>query len=321
MKAAVVKEFGRGPIYGEFEEPVAGEGETVVSVRAAALSPIVRALASGRHYASGAKAGFVAGMDGVGIDGQGRRLYFLFAKPPFGSMAERSLVPTSMTILLPDGIPDDRAAAIVTGGLASWIALTRRAQLNAGGTVLINGATGAAGGMAVQVARYLGAGRVVAVGRNRARLGSLDADASIVLDEGADPALRSEFDHGVDVILDFLWGDPASRVIAAATHDRGSRKGEPLLRYVQIGTSAGAEIPLRGESLRSTGLELVGSGIGAVSAPDLLAGAGELIGAMAKAGFDAPFQTVPLTDISKAWRGDPAIRYILAPTASTHAAA
>lgn len=313
MKAAIVSAFGVAPALGEFPAPVAGAGETVIRVGAAPLSPIVRALAAGRHYAGTGAAGFVPGVDGVGTDPDGRRVYFLFPKAPFGSMAERSLVAGDMLVPVPDALPDDRAAAIATAGLASWIALSRRAPLVPGQSVLVNGATGAAGRMALQVARHFGAARVVAVGRNRARLDGLDASARIALDEDADQALRAEFDRGIDVVLDFLWGEPAGRIIRAATAGRGARSGEPRLRYVQLGTVAGDEIALRGDSLRSSGLELLGSGIGSVAVSDLLAGAGDLLAAAPAAGFDPPFTSLGLDRIGDAWGGDPAVRYIVRP--------
>jgi hypothetical protein len=103
MKAAVVTSFGSPPSFEHFREPEAGDGETVITVHAAALSPIVKLLASGRHYTSGASAGFVPGVDGVGVDRDGRRVYFLFPKAPFGSMAERSLVASQMIIRLRRG--------------------------------------------------------------------------------------------------------------------------------------------------------------------------------------------------------------------------
>lgn len=314
MKAAIVSAFGVAPAPGEFPAPQAGPGETVVRVRAAPLSPIVKALAAGRHYAGGKTAGFVPGVDGVGIDPEGARVYFLFPKAPFGSMAEQSLVASDMLVPVPDALADDRAAAIATAGLASWIALTRRARLAAGQSVLVVGATGAAGRMAVQVARHLGAARVVAVGRNRARLDDVDASARIVLDDAADQALRTEFDRGIDVVLDFVWGAPASRIIHAATANRGARSGEPRLRYVQLGTVAGDEIALRGDSLRSSGLELLGSGIGSVAMGELLAGAGELLSVAPAAGFDPPFASVALDQVGDAWGGDPAVRYIIRPS-------
>ena len=313
MKAAVVNSFSAPPSFENFREPVAGAGETVVTVRAAALTPIVRALASGRHYASGTTAGFVPGVDGVGVDATGRRVYFLFPEAPFGSMAERSLALSSMMVPVPDELSDERAAALVPGGLASWVALSRRARLQKGETVMVIGATGASGSMALQTARHFGASKVIAVGRDKMKLDHLAADVRIALDDDADAALRAQFDQGVDVVLDFLWGEPASRVIRAATTDRGSRAGEPRLRYVQLGTIAGDAIPLRGDMLRSTGLELIGSGIGSVSVQELLTGAGELLTTAPSAGFLAIFKTLPLESVATAWSGDPDVRYVLMP--------
>jgi len=313
MKAAVVNSFGAPPSFQDFREPEAGDGESVVQVHAAALSPIVKALASGKHYASGTSARIVPGVDGVGTDASGRRVYFAFPKAPFGSMAEKSLVATQMTVPVPENLPAERAAALATAGLASWIALRRRARLQTGESVMVVGATGSAGRMALQVARHLGASEVIAVGRNEAKLDRLDADVKIALNDGADAALRAQFDRGVDVVLDFVWGEPAVRLLRAATRDRGSRAGEPRLRYVQLGTLAGEEIPVRGDMLRSTGLELLGSGIGSVAVKQLLEGAGELLAAAAGAGFDAPFKSLPLRAVADAWSGDPDVRYVLVP--------
>jgi NADPH:quinone reductase-like Zn-dependent oxidoreductase len=257
------------------------------------VAEIGRNTASGRHYTSGTQAGFAPGVDGVGRDGEGRRVYFLFPRSPFGSLAERSVVQHAMTVPVPDALASDEAVALVTGGLASWVALTRRARIQPGESVLVLGAAGASGSMALQTVRHLGASRVVAVGRNHAKLDRLDADARIALGDDADAQLRSEFDRGIDTVLDFVWGEPAGQVLRAATKDRGSRLGEPRLRYVQIGTIAGDKIALRGDMLRSTGLEMSGSGIGSVAVADLLGGAGELLAAAPDAGFTTPSRAWP----------------------------
>ncbi|MBY3560147.1 quinone oxidoreductase family protein [Rhizobium laguerreae] len=302
MRAAIVSTFGSPPVFGEYDEPEAGEGEVVVNVRAAPLSPIVKSLAAGKHYASSTAAGFVPGIDGVGIDPNGQRVYFLFPKPPFGSMAEKALIATTSVVRVPDGVADERAAAVVTAGLSSWVALKSRAHFRAGETVLINGATGSAGALAVQVATHLGATRIVATGRNEAKLASLpDAVEKIPLDQNADEALRRIFSEGIDVVLDYLWGDPASRVIAAATINRGSFNGEQRLRYVQIGSIAGGSIAISAHSLRSSGLEILGSGIGSLSMGELVAGAGQLLEAIPTAGFDTPVKTLPLSAVAEAW--------------------
>ena len=313
MKAAIVSALGDAPSYGEFREPEPGDGEIVVTVHAAPLSPIVKSLVAGTHYASGKCGDFVPGVDGVGTDPAGKRVYFLFPKAPFGSMAEKALALQSMVAPVPDALSDEQAAAITTAGLASWIALSRRARLQKGDTVLVNGATGAAGGMAIQTARYFGASKVIAVGRSRVKLERLDADVKIALDDDADRSLRDQFDRGVNVVLDFVWGEPARRVLRAATKDRGAKTGEARLRFVQLGTVAGDEIQLRGDMLRSTGLELVGSGIGSVSVNELLTGAGELLAAAPAAGFRAPFESLPLSAVTDAWNQEPDVRYLLLP--------
>jgi NADPH:quinone reductase-like Zn-dependent oxidoreductase len=313
MKAAVVNTFGVPPAFETFRDPEAGEGETVITVEAAALSPIVKSLAAGRHYTSAATAGFVPGVDGVGRDQDGERVYFLFPKAPFGSMGERALAFKAMTVPVPEVLASDAAAAIVTGALASWVALSRRAKLVGGETVLILGATGSSGSMAIQTARHFGAKKIIAVGRNPAKLDRIEADVKIALDESADAALREQFDAGVDVVLDFVWGEPALRTLRAAATNRGSRLGEPRLRYVQLGTIAGDEIALRGDMLRSSGLELIGSGIGSVAVAELLAGAGELLAAAPGAGFHTGFTSLPLAEVGTAWSGDADTRYVLTP--------
>lgn len=315
MKAAVVEALGLAPVYGDFPEPVPGEHETVVTVRAAPLSPIARALVAGRHYASGTSGAFVPGVDGVGTDPSGRRVYFLFPRAPFGAMAEKTLALDAMLVAVPEQLSDEDAAAIATAGLASWVALSRRTPLQKGARVLVNGATGAAGGMAIQVARYFGASAVVAVGRSRPKLERLDADVSIALDADADAAsrLREQFDRGIDVVLDFVWGEPALRVLRAATAGRGSRAGEPRLRFVQLGTAAGDELPVRGDMLRSSGLELLGSGIGSVPVRELVAGARELLAVAPAAGFRAPFESLPLGAVGAAWREPADVRRLLLP--------
>ncbi|WP_237882386.1 quinone oxidoreductase family protein [Pseudomonas sp. PGPR40] len=302
MRAAFVSEFGSPPVFGDYPEPQADEGEMVVNVLAAPLSPIVKTLAAGKHYTSAGSAGFVPGIDGVGTDADGRRVYFLFPKSPFGSMAEKSLVSSDTVVPVPEGVTDERAAAVVTAGISSWVALTLRASFQRGETVLINGATGSAGGLAVQIAAYLGADKIIVTGRSKAKLALLpESVEKIPLDEFADEELRRVFSGKVDVVLDYLWGEPASRVIAAATAGRGSRLGESRLRYIQLGSIAGETIPISAHSLRSSGLEILGSGIGSVSIRELVAAAGQLLAAIPAAGFDTPVTTLPLSAVAEAW--------------------
>ncbi|WP_431086613.1 quinone oxidoreductase family protein [Paenibacillus sp. 8b26] len=305
MLAAVVNKFGSPPVFGDYPEPQTGIGEIVINVHAAPLSPIVKSLAAGKHYTSTGGTGFVPGIDGVGTDENGRRVYFLFPKQPFGSMAKKTLVSASSVVPVPDGVTDERAAAVVTAGLSSWVALTLRAKFQRGETVLINGATGSAGALAVQIANYLGASKIIATGRDKAKLALLPANVvKIPLDKFADEALLRAFSEKVDVVLDYLWGEPASRVIAAATTDRGSGTGEPRLRYVQIGSIADETILISAGSLRSSGLEILGSGIGSLSKSELVAGAGQLLNAMPAGGFNTPIKTFPLSEVTEAWHDE-----------------
>jgi len=302
MRAAVVNSFNHPPAFGTYVEPLAGNGETVVRVLAAPLSPLVRSLAAGKHYSGGGTAHFVPGIDGVGLDEQGRRVYFLFPTSPFGSMAEQSLVATTSVVPVPEGVDDALAASVVTAGLSSWVALHERAAFLRGEAVLINGATGSAGGLAVQIATYLGASRIIATGRDKAKLKAMPAHVeTIALDSEADAALTEAFAGRVDIVLDYLWGEPASRVLAAATRGRGSRAGEPRVRYVQIGSIAGESILISGASLRSSGVEILGSGIGSLSMQALVAGAQGLLAVLPEGRFTTPFRTMPLEAVADAW--------------------
>src|SRR5580700_2998622 len=166
MKAAIVAETGKPPSYGDFKEPVPTDGEVQLTVTAAALSNVVKSRASGTHYSSSGQPPFVVGIDGVGHLDNGRRVYFALPKAPFGSMAEKTVVRSSQCISLPDKLDDVTAAAIANPGMSAWAALKERARLTTGETVLVNGATGAAGRLAVQIAKYMGARKVVATVRN-----------------------------------------------------------------------------------------------------------------------------------------------------------
>ena len=190
MKAAVVMGAGRTPVYAEFSEPEPAAGESRIAVAAAAISQVVKSRASGKHYSSSGRFPFVVGIDGVGRLDDGSRVYFVFPRAPCGSMAERAVVPSARCVPVPDELDDVTAAAIANPGMSSWAAYAERAKLKAGETVLVNGATGTAGRLAVQIAKHLGAGKVIATARNAEALKSvaaLGADVTIPLvdDEAA----------------------------------------------------------------------------------------------------------------------------------------
>jgi len=307
MKAAVVRDFDHTPAYGDFERPSPGADDVLIQVSAAALSNLVKAQAAGKHYSSPARAGFVPGVDGVGRMPDGQRVYFAFPKAPFGAMAETTAVARSLCVPVPDELDDVTAAAAGNPGMSSWAALTERAGFVAGESVLINGATGVSGRLAVQIARHLGARRVVATGRNatsRASLLALGADAHIALDQPAD-ALVSAFQDelnggGIDVVLDYLWG-PSGEQIIRAVSKRGHESAARRVRFVQIGSVTSQTITLPGDALRSCGLELLGSGIGSVPAERLVRAIGAMMKAIRPAHMTIDAEPIPLTNVESGW--------------------
>lgn len=304
MKAAVVERAGAAPVYADFAEPVAEMGEVVVQVAASAVSQLTRARASGTHYSSAGGFPFVAGVDGVGRTGDGRRVYFVLPRAPYGGMAERCVVAAAQTVAVPDDLDDVTAAVIANPGMSSWAALHERARFAGGETVLINGATGASGSLAIRIARHLGAKKVIATARrdaSRAGLEALGADVVIGLED--DPAtlparLEEQFAAGVDVVLDYLWGDSAEKLLVA-----GARAGPAAvpIRFVQIGTAGGATITLPGAALRSSAIELMGSGIGSVPLERLVAAIDGVFRAASAGGFHLDSRSVPLADVASAW--------------------
>lgn len=317
MKAAIVERAGQPPVYGDFTDPAPSAGLAVVRVSAAAISHVTKSRASGAHYSADGELPLIPGVDGVGVDEHGRRVWFILPEAPFGAMAERCLVDARRCIVLPDELGDVEAAAMAIPGMSSWAALVERAQLRAGETVLVNGATGASGRLAIQVAKHLGAKRVVATGRNAAmfdELRALGADATIALTPDRDAletAFKKEFRAGVDIVLDYVWGPSAETLIVAAA--RAGTDAVPI-RIVQIGAASGADITLPGAALRSSALQLMGSGVGSIPQPRILAAVRGVLEAAPRAGFKVATRTLPLAEVATAWEaGDATSRIVLLP--------
>ena len=306
MKAAVVWEFGKAPVYSDFEEPVPLDAEVCIRVTASALTNFTKVRAAGKHFSFAARPPFVVGIDGVGRLQSGRRVYFLFPRAPFGGMAERTVVNASHCIHVPESMDDITLAAIADPGMAAWAALEKRAKLRAGDTVLVNGATGSAGRMAVQIAKHLGAKRVIATGRNRGVLDtllSLGADEVIWQDQdgkAVDDALRMQFSQGIDIVLDYLWGASAEQILAAASAGKGTKP----IRFVQIGTTSAPDIRLPGAVLRSSGIQLMGSGIGNIAFEEIILIISRLMQAASEIGFAIATREFPMSRIEEAWYTD-----------------
>jgi NADPH:quinone reductase-like Zn-dependent oxidoreductase len=303
MKAAVVNVLGQPPRYQDFAEPKAGDGEVLINVRAAGLHPIVKATASGSHYAFKGEVPVVPGIDGVGTLEDGSRVFFTFARKPWGTMCERTLAPRARCLPLPDNIDDVQAAAIVNPGMSAWLSIRDRAGLVKGESVLILGATGVAGQLAIQAARNLGARRIVAAGRNLGALASENLDGLVSLtqdDDSIREAFVVEARKGIDVVIDYLWGRPTELLLEAFAKGFDPNAGRST-RLVEVGESAGKAITLPGATLRSINLKLMGSGLGSVPL-DRVLGAIPTFFAMAAAGsLKVAAEPVPLAEVEAAW--------------------
>jgi NADPH:quinone reductase-like Zn-dependent oxidoreductase len=311
MKAAIVKTPGSNPVYGDFDEPVAQSGKTVVTVSASALSQLTKSRALGSHYSYEDIYPAVAGTDGVGRTAEGQRVYFVLPEAPFGALAEKSLVETQHCIPLPDDLDDITAAAIANPGMSAWAAMMERAHLKSGETVLVNGATGTAGRLAVQLAKHLGAAKVIATGRNENELEEvkrLGADVTIPFTLGAlhplgakhyEEALIRKFANGIDVVVDYLWGMSARTIIAAIAK---SVEDATPVRFVHVGGASGQEsIDLPGAGLRSSAIVLMGSGFKSVRSSALLGAIKSVFDAVVPAKLQIATKTVPLSLIEETW--------------------
>jgi NADPH2:quinone reductase len=309
MRAAVLRVFGDAPRYEEFPDPVAADGEVVLEVCAASLKPVDKQMASGAHYASAQALPVVCGIDGVGRLPDGQRVLFGGARAPYGAMAERTVVRKMFAFPVPDGLDDYTAAAIPNPGVSAWLSLEHRAKLTPGENVLILGATGVTGRLAIKVARLLGAGRVVAAGRNRDLLSALrdqGADSVIPLDVSAQELTqafaREAGEAGFQVVIDYVWGPVAEAFFAAVTRKEFAAVTTET-RYVQVGESAGANVALPAAVLRSTPLTIMGTA--GIAPGEILFGTLQKVMQHAANGeLSIEMEKVPLSNVEAAWRRD-----------------
>jgi NADPH:quinone reductase-like Zn-dependent oxidoreductase len=291
--AAVLHEYNEAPRYEEAADPSPEAGQVVVEVGAAALHHLDLFKASGNFYLEQPLPS-VVGTDGVGLAG-GRRVYF-DSITPHGSMAERSIAAEAEVFDVPDALDDPTAAAIANTGLAGWLALSWRAGLQPGETVAVLGATGQVGSVAVQAAKLLGAGRVIAVSRAGERLERMrERGADAVVDvEGDDltERLREAAGGDVDVTIDSLWGEPAVAAMGAA-----ARFG----RHVQVGQLAGPSLDLSAPAIRSKSLDVRGF-MGLHPGHEIRAEAYTRLGEhVARGDIVIDFERIALADVARAW--------------------
>jgi NADPH:quinone reductase-like Zn-dependent oxidoreductase len=303
MHAAVVTDFDRPPAYREFPSPTPQtDDEVVVDVIASGLHPRVRSQADGSHYTSSGALPLVPGIDGVGRARDGTIRYFVLPDTTMGAMAEQTVIDQRRSVALPDGTDPILVAAAMNPVMSSWIALRRRIDFEPGQTVLILGATGSSGRMAVQVAKHLGAGHVIGAGRDAARLASLPRlGADTVIQLGSDTAVGdlAQAAHDVDVVIDYLWGPIAAEAMAGiATHRSDHVKP---LTWIEIGSVAGPSAEIFSAALRAVRLQIVGSGQGSVPTRDILAELPAIATEISGGGFELDARAVPLADVEAAW--------------------
>lgn len=310
MHAAVVTSIDSPPVYREHPEPVAtGDHEIVVDVLAAALHHLTRAKAAGTHYSSSSTGVFpiVPGVDAVVRDPRGNLRYAALDDTTLGTFADRTVIDVRRSIPLPAGADPVRIAAGMNPAMSSWVALRRRIDFTPGQCVLILGATGSAGRMAVQIAKLFGASRVIAAGRDITRLPALTAlgaDETITFDK-IDRAADA------DVVLDYVWGDRSAQAMLPLLTARADR-GAPLT-WIQIGSMAGELAAIPSVALRAARLQIVGSGIGSIAPRDLLAELPELAATLTAGAVEVPARAVPLATIGQEWNTETSDRLVFIP--------
>lgn len=311
MKAAVVFQKGEMPKYkADFAVPIVqNENELLISVKASAVKNLDKSRASGKHYSTQNEAftAKVVGGDGVGLLADGTRVYGIGVS---GMIAEKAIVEKSRIVKLPENIDDSTAAALPNAVMGSALALRFRAGLQNNETVLINGATGVTGKIAVQIAKHYGAKKVIATGRNEQSLQellTLGADEIISIKQN-DEAFVSQIKNihkqtPIDVVIDYLWGHSAELILSSLKGDGGFSH---RTRYVTVGGITGDTITLSSPILRSTDIQISGSGLGTWTREEVKLLITEILPEMFQLAADGKLKietvNIPLKDIENAWK-------------------
>jgi NADPH:quinone reductase-like Zn-dependent oxidoreductase len=272
MKAAVLHHLGTSPVYEDFPDPdPQNTDQLLLHVKASAIKNIDKLRAGGKHYASYTQLPIVVGIDGAGILDDGRRVY---AQGITGMIAEKALVSKDAVINIPDQLDFDLAAALPNAVMGSAMALRFRAKMGKGNVVLINGATGVTGQMAVQMVKQYGASKIIVVGRDQVMLEkckTLGADTLISLAQDDEQIINQikeiHLHNPIDIVIDYLWGHPME-LILKALKGGGINNFTHQVRIVTVGDMAGEVINLSSGILRSSAIEILGSGLGSLSRED-----------------------------------------------------
>jgi len=298
MKAAVIREVGAMPEVGDVAEP---SGETI-EVLAAPLNPIDLAVSRGLLATGHPELPYVPGCEAVGRTADGRVVWIYggtLGRTTNGAIAEHAAVGDAHMVDVPEGVDPALAAGLGIAGLAGWLPLAWRAPLAGGENVLVLGATGSVGFVALQAARLLGAARIVAAGRSAAgleRAAHYGADATLRLDEAGDlvPAFREAFGgDGPSYVFDPLWGEPAAAAVQAAA---------PRATIVNLGQSAGATAELSSAAVRFKNLSILGHTNYLVPPDELAEHYRRLVGHAVAGEIRLDVERVPLDSVADAWR-------------------
>ena len=295
MRTAEITELASPPVVAERDDPRPADGQLVLDVAAVALNPVDIAIAAGTFYAGHPPLAYIPAIEAAGWVGD----RFVYAQgsgrgvATDGFLAERAVVTEADLVELPDGTDPALAAALGIAGATGWLATTARAAVGPDDIVVVLGATGAVGGIAVQAAKRCGARAVIAVGRDEARLAAVPgADARIAIG----PTLAEEVSAVAGpptVVIDMLWGEPLVSVLPVLA---------PRARVVNVGTSAGAVVPMPSAPIRGKQLDLLGySGFGIPRAV-FADGYRELVDLVVAGEIVMPVQRFGLTDVADAWR-------------------
>ena len=309
MRAALLRGYAAPPVLAEHPRPSPPAGGALVQVRAAPIVPLDRLCASGTSYFGEPPLPYVPGVQGVGVIAEsdayavGTRVWFATSAgmaPGDGSLAEWCAVPAADLVPISAEVPDAAVAAIGTSGIAAWMALTWRAGLASGERVLVLGANGAVGQVALAVARELGAARVVGVCRSEsaaARARAAGADGVVVLDPaeqrtGLAGRLVEAAGGPVDVVLDPVFGEPA----AAAALALG-----PGGRLVNLGGTAHDVAEFSSAALRGRSLSILGYTNNAISAEQRAEALTSVLQLAARGVVSVDHRVLPLADCDQAW--------------------
>lgn len=254
------------PQYTEVDEPrIQHDNEILATVKAVAVKHLDKGIASGKHYSSARlpETARIPGSDGVCLLSDGTRVYGMGVS---GMMAEKATIHKDRIVGIPDGLDDATAAALPNAVVGAAMGLKFKAEIQAGDTVLINGATGVTGRVAIQLARYYGAKKVIGTGRNQQSLSellALGADETIAI-TGDDARFKAQLEvlhetTPVNIVIDYLWGRTAELILSVL---KGNGMFTNPVRYVSAGSMSGDLIQLSAAIMRSVDLQLTGSGMG-----------------------------------------------------------